>query len=366
MKRAALAAVLLLLPACQSGRQPTTAAPAQDGSLAGARWPAAAIHAGMLLHDDGRRLWAYELGGRRRLLWRHAEIGRGWVAAASPEGHELAYVVPAGGHQVLYLLSHDGSVRVVDSVGGGGWLHDAVFLRPPSKPSARPRLYWSRVDSTNGRSVYGVRVLGIHDPAPVHVALREGEYPYKLASYPGSPIFTLALGRHVQPPTPSLLLLQRSGQTRTLSRWGELLPLLDIDNGHGVAWLSPGTFVLFARRHVRLFVNDCVYRGSKVVYSGRGIDGGLVDEGLWPLVPAGGSRVLVMPELPRSLRRDEGSVMRANEQPLHWAVLDVHTGRLSRTRLVFSEQGWVYVQPDRRFRETDGSRACAGFTQPPS
>lgn len=211
-----------------------------------------------------------------------------------------------------------------------------------------------------------MRVLGQHGPVPVHVALRAGEYPYKLAGYPGSPIFTLALGRRVQPPPPSLLLLQALRQTRTLSSWGELPPLLDIDNGHGVAWLSPTSFVLLAHLHVRLFVDRCAYRGSRVVYSGRGINGGLVDEGLWPLVPVGRGRVLVMPELPRSARRDEGSVMRVNERPLHWAVLDLRTGRLSRTRLVFSEQGWVYVQPDRRFRETDGARGCAGFTQPPS
>jgi hypothetical protein len=318
----------------------------------------------MLLHDDGRRLWAYELNGRRRLLWSHVEM-KGGVAAAAPDGRELAYVASAGGgRQLLYLLSHDGRIRAVDSV-GNGWLHDAAFLRPPSEPAGRARLYWSRADGEHGRSSEGVRVLGPRGPVDIHVALREGEYPYRLAGYPGSPILTLTLGRNVQPPRPSLLLLQHPGQTRTLSRWGELLPLLDIDNAHGAAWLSPTSFVLLVRGQVRLFVNGCAYRGSRVVYSGRGIDSDLVDEGAWPLVPVGRRRLLSMPELPVSARRDEASVMRANARPLHWAVLDLRTRRLSRTPLVFSEEGWVYVQPDEGFRDA-GPRDCAGFTERPS
>jgi hypothetical protein len=314
----------------------------------------------MLLHDDGHRLWSYRLDGHRQLLWSHpANLGK--VAAASPGGRELAYIHSTGEHSTLYLLTRDGNVRRVE---GHGWLHDPVFLRPAR--AAAPRLYWSRMIERRGRSQNDIRVLGPEGPRSVRVDLRRGEYPYRLAAYPGSPILTLVLGRWTQPPRPALLMLLRPAEKPSPSQIGELLPLRDIDNGHGVAWLSPTSFVLLARSRVRLVAYDCAYAGSRVRYSGRGIDGDLVDEGLWPLVPLWRNHVLVVPALPPSARRDEGSVMRANERPLHWSVLDLGSRRVKRTPLVFSERGWLYVQPDALFRESQRPDGCAGFREPPS
>jgi len=362
VKRIVLLAALLVLPACQAGRQ-TASRPLAGGPLAGARWPVGAVRAGMLLHDDGRDLWSYRLDGRRQLLWRHRSVEDA-VAAASPDGRELAYLVRTRRRQFLYLLSPNGSVRLVDSVPIlAGWLHDAVFLRTAG-PDRAPLLYWSRMESRRKRDLNVIRVLGPHGSAPVHVALREGEYPLRLAAYPGSPVFTLALGRRVQPPPPALLLDWPELQ-RTPERFGELLPLRDLDNAHGVAWLSQTTFALLARGRLRLFDYGCVFAGSKVVYSGQGLDSFLIDEGQWPLVPIGRGRLLVMPQLPASARRDEAATLRANARPLHWAVLDLRAHRLAQTQLTFDEQGWVYVQPDRPFGK-QGARRCAGFTQPPS
>jgi hypothetical protein len=347
MRRAALGAVLLLsLPACHGGHR---------ASVHAAAWPVGAVHAGMLLHDDGHRLWSYRLDGARRLLWMHsARFGR--VAAASADGRELVYIGTIGSQSKLYLLSRDGRVRMIDSA-VHGWLHDPVFLRPA--PGTKPRPYWSR-------STERIRVLGAHGAVSVRVDLRKGEHPYRLAGYPGSPVFTLTLSRLVTPPQPALLMLLRPAAMPRLHELGELLPLRDVDNAHGVAWLSPSSFILIAGSKVRLVDYGCAYRGSKVVYSGGGIDDNLVDEGAWPLVPAGPQRVLVMPELPPSNRRDEGAVMRANERPLRWAVLDLKTRRLTRSPLPFSERGWVFVQPDRPFREGERPYGCTGFTQPPS
>jgi len=365
VKRIVLLGALLALPACQGGHGTETRSPA--GEPFGAHlWPVGAVTAGMLLHDDGSRLWSYQLDGRRRLLWRHPSI-RGEVAAAAPDGSELAYFVYAHGRQFLYLLSHDGRVRPVDAaaVKKGGWLNDASFIRPSANPRARIGLYWMRSVYRRGNSVDTIRALRPRGSLPVAVALRTGEYPYRLAGYPGSPLFTLTLIRRVIPPPGSLLVLQDPGQWRTPTRLGELLPLRETDNEHPVAWLSPTTFLLRARDGIRLFERRCFSAGSKVVYSGRGIDLSDVDEGLWPIVPVSGNRVLVMASLPAAATRDEAATMRANERPLHWAVLDLRTRSLARTRLVFHETGWVYVQPDRPFGEQGGTR-CAGFTQPPS
>jgi hypothetical protein len=320
----------------------------------------------MLLHDDGLGLWSYQLDGRRRLLWRHPPI-HAEVAAAAPDGSELAYFVYAHGRQFLYLLSRDGRVRPVDAAAQkkGGWLIDPSFLRPSTNPHGRIGLYWVRSVYRHQKSVDTIRALRPDGSVPVAVSLRTGEYPYRLAGYPGSPLFTLTLIRPVAPPPGSLLVLPDPGQWRTPARVGELLPLRETDNQHPVAWLSPTTFVLRGRDGIRLFDQRCFFAGSKVVYSGRGIDRQGVDEGLWPIVPVDGKRVLVMASLATSATRDESATMRANERPLHWAVLDLSTRRLARTSLVFHEAGWVYVQPDRPFREQGGTR-CAGFTQPPS
>jgi len=319
----------------------------------------------MLLHDDGRSLWSYRLDGRRRLLWRHPPI-RGEVAAAAPDGSELAYFAYVHGRQFLYLLSHDGRVRLVDAAAEkkGGWLIDPSFLRPSTSPHGRIRLYWVRSVYRHENSVDTIRVLRPNGSLPVAVALRTGEYPYRLAAYPGSPLFTLTLIRRVTPPPGSLLVLPDPSQWRTPARLGDLLPLRETDNEHPVAWLSPTTFVLLARDGIRVFDHRCFFAGSKVVNSGRGIDFYGVDEGSWPIVPVGGNRVLVMASLPASATGDEAATMRANERPLHWAVLNLGTRRLARTRLVFRETGWVYVQPNRPFREQGGTR-CAGFNQPP-
>jgi hypothetical protein len=364
VKRIVLLAALLVLPACQGGHGTARRTPA-SGPLAGLRWPAGAVRAGMLLHDDGLGLWSYQLDGRRRLLWRHAPI-RAEVAAAAPDGSELAYFVYAHGRQFLYLLSPDGRVHPVDAaaVKKGGWLDDASFLRPSTTPRGRIGLYWVRSMYRRENSLDTIRVLRPDGSLPVAVALRTGEYPYRLAGYPGSPLFTLTLIRRVTPPPGSLLVLPDPSQWRTPARVGDLLPLRETDNRHPVAWLSPTTFVLRASDGIRLFDQRCFFAGSKVVYSGRGIDLYGVDEGLWPIVPVGRNRVLVMASLPASATRDEAATMRANERPLHWAVLDLRTRRLARTKLIFHEAGWVYVQPARPFREQGGTR-CAAFDQPP-
>ena len=36
-------------------------------------WPAGSVPVGVLLHDDGTKLWVVPLDGRPRLLWTHPE-----------------------------------------------------------------------------------------------------------------------------------------------------------------------------------------------------------------------------------------------------------------------------------------------------
>jgi hypothetical protein len=115
-----------------------------------------------------------------------------------------------------------------------------------------------------------------------------------------------------------------------------------------------------------MWAGSCIWRGSKVVYSGRGIDDFLIDEGAWPLVPLERERLLVMPRLPPADRHDEAATLRANERPLHWAVLDLRTRLLTRTPLRFSETGWVGVQRARPYVQPSAARNCTGFAEPPS
>ncbi|MEW6060011.1 MAG: hypothetical protein AB1551_07740, partial [Actinomycetota bacterium] len=104
---------------------------------------------GVLLHDDGRRLWAVPLDGKPELLWEHPPA-HVYQIAAGPGGRTLAYSVMLRGRTakdpsyVLYLLDSDGTVRTVDVVRNYLSIESPVFLRAPTDPEGPVRLYWIR------------------------------------------------------------------------------------------------------------------------------------------------------------------------------------------------------------------------------
>ncbi|GIU98831.1 MAG: hypothetical protein KatS3mg014_0447 [Actinomycetota bacterium] len=136
------AALLALAASCTPGPSgasstPTTTAPPPAGStsprpsaeplpeplgpLAGLTWPAGSVPEDVLLHDDGRRLWAVPLEGEPELLWEHP-AAHVYEIAAGPGGRELAYSVELPVRRardpsyVLYLLRRDGKIETVDVV----------------------------------------------------------------------------------------------------------------------------------------------------------------------------------------------------------------------------------------------------------
>ncbi len=351
------------------------------GPLAGLTWPAGSVPEGVLLHDDGRRLWAVPLQGEPELLWEHPPA-HVYEIAAGPGGRELAYSVELPARRaedpsyVLYLLRRDGRVETVDVVDGWRSIESPIFLQPPTDLEGPVRLYWIRmsqdVSLQTGRLNSQVMVLGDEGPLPVEVTLRHEEAPWAIHGYPGSWLFQLTLFRTNNVPTrlEHLLVIDWAHGPEYeagLTWWGDLEKPVNTDIFTGVAWITPLEYVIpvaqdfYPRRYsLRLFRFNCESFGSHVVYRGTEIDWGYA-EAPWPLLPGGPDRVLVL--LAEDVRRVTAD--RARTAP--WYAVDVDTGRFTRTDARWSPPEelrgwWTFVQPPSRLEPPTTTPDCSDLT----
>ena len=324
--------------------------PPPSGPLANTRWPAGAVRAGDLLHEDGRRLWRVPLHGRPSVLWAHARA-RVYEIAAAPGGRSLAYSVladpppPSGAPSAfLYLLRADGRVQTVDTVRNYGSIESPVFLRTPSSEHGRVRLYWIRShDSLAPGTEHLQKTVLVLDDAgrrPVAVRLRNNEAVDGVWGYAGSPILAVTTIRHDNLPT--RLEALRIETSPRLDRWSELGAAANTDDFSGIAWVSPREYVIpvnqlaHRRTSFRLFRVGCEYAGSHVAYEGAAIDPGQWNV-VWPLLAIDPEHLLVL-GAPDVARVAAGTATGAR-----WLLLDLRTGRLARTGARWSETGWWTV-----------------------
>ncbi len=390
------AALLALASACTAGAgapdsgspapavTPSDAAPRMPepvGPLAGLTWPAGSVPENVLLHDDGRRLWAVPLQGTPELLWEHPPA-RVYLIAAGPGGHQLAYSVELPARRardpsyVLYLLDRDGSVKTVDVTYEWRSIESPVFLQPPTDLDGPVRLYWIRmgqeISRETGRLDSQVMVLGDEGPLPVELTLRHEEAPFAIHGYPGSWLFHLALFRRSDVPTRLEILevidwAHGPEYEASLSEWGRLDSPINTDIYTGVAWLSPLEYVVpIAQRMypdtytLRLFRFNCEYYGSHVVYEGTRIDWGYAEQP-WPLLPGGPDRVLVL------LAEDVERVAAGEAEGAPWYAVDIATGRFTRTHAWWTPPGellgwWTFVQPPAEMDPPTTGPDCSDLT----
>ncbi len=329
--------------------------------MAGLRWPAGSVPVGVLLRDDGTRLWSVPLRGQPEIVWRHPPAAV-YEIAAGPGGDALAYSVRLPFRSaddpsyVLYLLAPDGSVRTVDVVTHYASIETPTFLRAPTDPEAQARLYWIRgsqdVDRATGRLESRVMVLAEDGPRPVTVPLRYEEAPFEIHGYAGAATFALSVFRTNDVPTRLQVLHNRdvfgNAEDASLTLWADNEPSADTDVYTGVAWISPIEYVVPVAKEefpdsysLRLFVFSCEWAGSKEVYAGQGIDWGFAGNP-WPLLPAAPNRVLVLGA------RDVQRIREREATQIPWRTVDLRTGEIRPTDAMWSRGPgwWTYVQPD--------------------
>ena len=331
--------------------------PQRTGPLAASRWPAGSVTPNVLLYDDGRRLWAIKVSGKRKMVWRHPPA-RVLHIAASPDGNELAISVallPNNAKRpssVLYLLDRDGSIKTVDVVRNFKSIDYPVFLRAPTQLKGRVRLYWIRtgeeVDFDTGRLDTQVMVLTSKGPQRVRIPLRFSEAPLGIFGYPGMPTFTLSLFGQGDVPT-RLQIIKNVDYTqstkRSLTLWGSHEFRAATDVFVGVAWLSPTDYIIpVAQRFhrsdysLRLFRAGCELFGSHVVYRGSRIDWGFAEHP-WDILPAGRRRVLVLGA--KAMRE----VARGRARRAPWLAVDVESGAITKTGATWERGAWTWVSP---------------------
>jgi hypothetical protein len=329
--------------------------PKQVGALAGRHWPAGSLRPGMLLYDNGRRLWSMQLDGSRTLLWRHPAIGLTDIAVA-PDGRELAFAVTMRVRNSsgwgLWDLRPDGSIRLVDAVANFDFILTPTFMRVPEHPEAPYRLYWLRgsqtIDPRTGRFKNTVMSLGPRGRLEVDVPLRYSESPTALSAYPGSAVSSLVLSRRSNIPTRYVDLrsndyFDRFGSATRLGEWEEVG---NSDVNNGVTWLTPRWYVAAVGQQdtlpsfqMKRFAVQCEFYGSHRMTSGTRIAESS-DDALWQPVALDDRRMLVL--LTRHLRiGPPGTNPRGR-----WYVLDAFTGDVTRTALVWNGIGvWQSVRP---------------------
>jgi hypothetical protein len=373
-------AVAVTVTACDSsGRQhAATRSVVVAGPLAGDHWPAGSVHAGMLLHDDGRRLWAVGLTGEPRLLWKHRPLSVYEITAA-PDGRSLAYsvAVPTASKKqqtsfFLYLLQSDGSITTVDSIKNFGSIESPIFLRAPTDPKGPVRLYWIRSHESLQPSTARLdKQVMVHVNAAsrqVRVALRLTEAPEDIWGYAGSPLFATTVFRHDNLPTRLEVLRTDDSaplSSTSLTYWTQFAPVANTDVFTGVAWLTPLDYAVPVGQRfspseysIRLFRAGCEYYGSHVVYRGTSIDTGS-SETPWTMLPYGNHTVLVL------LAKDLAALGAHKSSYARWFALDVRTGRMAPTQARWTPTGWwTYVQPDRHSETGPVSSAsgCRGLS----
>jgi hypothetical protein len=331
----------------------------------------------MLLHDDGTRLLAYELSGRSRVLWRHprADVTQ---MAASPDGEQLAYVVALAPktkdevYEILYLLDRDGSIRVVDAVTKRYIVESPVFVRPANTRRVGARLHWIRlgdkVSRETGRIDSEAMVLGDDGAAKIDMVLRYREAVFQLRAYPGAEMFAITLFRTDNAPTRLEVLTTDFGAANADSetKWGSFTFEANTDAFTGAAWLTPTEFVLpvvqeshgndYSLRRYRL---GCEYDGAREFYRGTRIGWGSFDAP-WNTLALGTRRVLVLSG------RSERAVAEGKTQSARWLSVDVRSGLIKRTGVVWRRdegpRAWTVVREERPHKTIKVlAKSCTGF-----
>lgn len=330
--------------------------PEPFGPLADAGWPAGSVPEKVLLHDDGETLWAIQLSGERKAIWRHPEASV-YEMTVSPDGRRLAIAVGVGARRgkpssVLYLLEADGSVVTVDITYGSEFVSSPVFLRSPTAPGKPERLYWLRLGESVddlGRLSSATNVLLPEGRRAIEVPLRYAEAVFDVDGYPGAATFTITLFRQNDTPTRGEVLLNKDFFEATdsgVGLWGYNEPRLNTDSLVGIAWISPTEYVIPywdahhpSKYQLRLFRLHCEYLGSHIVYDGNAIDPGGA-EVPWTIVPAGPKKVLV-------LKADDVERLTNNpEVEIPWTIVGIPDGRLTESSLKWDSGPWVWVPPD--------------------
>ncbi len=331
--------------------------PPPVGPLAGLRWPAGALRPGMLLHDDGTRLWPMSLAGSRHLLWTHPAAYVEAIAVA-PNGDSMAYAVITGsagsGGGILYELLPDGSILTVDRTKPYDFISNPVFVRAPTDPEGPIRLYWMRLSEDFDQSVAQIpnqmMTLGASGPVPVEVPLRWGTSLYRLNAYPGAATSTLTLFRRENMPTRYEVLRDSDnagGAASSPTVWGYWDSATDTDVDSGVAWMSPTEYVVgvghglsLPTYSLKLFRYHCEWAGSHLIYKGPRLDA-VWDEAVWTMLPLGTKHVLV---ISRKASRD---IAFNGATATTWLTVNIGTGKIRDTgiRYVPDRGVWVTVQP---------------------
>lgn len=384
-------ALACLLTACSGGssaarrsQAPAGAAlPGSSGPLAGTHWNPKLVRVGELLHDDGTRLWAVSLSGKKQLVWQHPRADVAEISAG-PSGRELAFTVRAepgpsqkqGVSMYLYLLGSDGRVRLIDEIKNFGEIDDPTFLRSPTQPGGPVLLYWARffgggftVNRITGRPDSTLMVLKGGRVWKVELPLRYGEGIDTLAGFPGSPYFTVGLWRQENTPTRREILSSGNSYRKGPKTSFHFLPIYypvaetDVPTGTG-AWLTPRDFVVpvmqraFPKLYsLKLFRAGCEYYGAHLVYQGTGIDLG-ESEAPWMILPEGNRHVLVLGAKPTL------AFIAHKAKSVPWLSVDVRTGRITPTRARFDTRlghgTWTFVQPPEH-APLDPNAGCTAY-----
>lgn len=332
---------------------PATSYPRPIGPFANSRWSGKRLKVDRLLHDDGTNLMAYSIEGEAETVWTHPPAAVTGLAAA-PNGTAVAMTVnlPRGEGQgissVLYWLKEDGVVQTVDAVGGKQSIVAPIFLRPPTLPRSKPRLYWLRFSDRldeHGRMETSVWVMTESGPAQVSVPLRYGEGVFDISGYPGGAFFTVSLYRRNDIPTRLEVIRNDDyvgGTDASLTLWGNFESRANTDIFTGPAWVSPGVYVVpiahefFLKQYtLRRFSIRCELYGSEIVYRGSEIDFGF--DIPWQMVPAGRDKVFVL--------SSKDAKMLMSGEPATWTILSLDEGRLIDSTIEWGQGPWTWVAP---------------------
>jgi len=291
-------------------------------------WPGADLRTGTVLFDNGRRLVAYMLDGTSRLIWNHLRVTSPVIAAA-PNAHELTYIVGRDRQQLLHLQP-DGRVRVV---GSASMWEPPVFLRPPSRPSAQTRIYYTTQSESTGNGALMMQTTRGTEKVPVN--LRGGESPLMVTGYPGSARAALTLLRKAQPPVVEFVLDQ--DLPGASSTWARFLSMGGSDGLYTPAWLTPNRVLVGTDRGETAVMltlwsacGDPAERVGSYTPVRSGADGAPKPD----VLALDGGHALVM----------------SAAHPHVWSLFTVRTGQLSASAIPFRPGGWTVVRGPSRVR----------------
>ncbi len=375
MKRNLLIVLMLSVVGCTQAGPPDSASRGEvqrrgmAGPLDGLTWGALEIEPGSLLHDDGSSLWSVGQDGERTLVWDHPEVvvtglgvdGGGRRVAL---GVQQALSSGRGWRNFLYVLEPDGSVQLIDAFRGHESFADPVFLRP-TDPEGEAHLHWLRLgDGVGelGRYESQVYVEQEGSPTEIEIPLRAQEGMYALHGQGGNSVFSFSVFRARDTPARFEVFTNRDAwepiERRSLTRWRAYIPQANTDSALGVAWLTPGSYVIpVVKGHsvikghdayslrLRWYRVGCEHFGSKEFYQGDTLDPGLeFTSPAWRILPGGPDSVLLIGR--EEAERAHQEWLDNSEIEVPFTRVSVADGSLETTSINWKPGPWAYVYPD--------------------